>query len=257
MASWTKARPRARTWANVTWIKLQVSKVPQTRFCWLCRVCPPIFKSKTPKPGKPVPWKRPTENANAKSPKMSSQSNFLQPYNMREWTFSRSSALFQSQQIMAWTFSFFAAGAFPGKTFPPLGSQLANCSPGKPGQQVVLPFVKLAKSSPSWNHALITKGTYYTYKSINKLNWKLYQKSNFFLRSLDISRILSPKKNAANLRRVLFPWLNLGPWTSHLSGFRPSYGCPKWSPLQVLSISKEPVLCGFLSLISTQWQKSP
>lgn len=164
MASWTKARPRARTWANVTWIKLQVSKVPQTRFCWLCRVCPPIFKSKTPKPGKPVPWKRPTENANAKSPKMSSQSNFLQPYNMREWTFSRSSALFQSQQIMAWTFSFFAAGAFPGKTFPPLGSQLANCSPGKPGQQVVLPFVKLAKSSPSWNHALITKGTYYTYK---------------------------------------------------------------------------------------------
>lgn len=42
----------------VTWIKLQVSKVPQTRFCWLCRVCPPIFTSKTPKPGKPVPWKR-------------------------------------------------------------------------------------------------------------------------------------------------------------------------------------------------------
>lgn len=194
MASWTKARPRARTWANVTWIKLQVSKVPQTRFCWLCRVCPPIFTSKTPKPGKPVPWKRPHTTPTPSHPKCQAKAISCNLATCGNELSREVRPLFSLSKSWLGPFPFLQLGCFPEKRFPPLGSQLANCSPGKPGQQVVLPFVKLAKSSPSWNHALISKGTYYSYKSIKKLNWKLYQKSNFFLRSLDISRILSPKK---------------------------------------------------------------
>ena len=241
----------------MTWTKRQVSEVLQTCcFCWLCRVCPPIFKSKTPKPGKSVPWKRPRTTPTPSNPKCQAKAISCNLATCGNELSREVRPLFSLSKSWLGPFPFLQLGCFPAKRFPPLGSQLANCSSGKPGQQVVLPFVKLAKKFTKLKPCSNNKGTYYTYKSINKLIWKLYQKSIFLSKILGHWKNLVPKKTP-HLRRVLFPWLNLGPWTSHLSGFRPSYGCPKWSPLQVLSISKEPVLCGFLSLLSTQWQKSP